>query len=527
MPSQDEVEEFAALLRGLKARTDRSYGALARRLGMNTSTLHRYCAGDTVPLDFASVERFAALCGATAAERVELHRCWILAVAARQRGAAAKASTTTAPAPQEAPPTTGPATPGAGAAVPAAAEAAPLAGTPVPAAVDAVPTAGAGVPAAAEAAPLAGTPVPVAAVTAPTAGTPVPAAAEAAPTAGAGVPAAVEAVPTPGVAVPAAVGNGPASGEAGLRPSGAKGGRYGRRFAVSGVVLAALCATVGGVAALSSGSGTTTADGGAASTGPADVRHRPSATGDGRSSGGPSASSPDAPPKATGDGEAPSGPSGPSGRSRHPSAGASSTVAPLAWSVDAQLWATGCDHDYVIGKAPRDVPPPPAPQDAGPWAHSQRAVHGGRTLVGISVQGRTDTAVVLEALRVRVVGRAEPVEGAVYSTGQGCGSDMTPRSFAVDLDKDRPLARPVPGSDRGTDTPAVRMPYKVSATDPEVLLVDARTADCDCRWYLELDWSSQGRTGTERVDDHGVPFRTSGTEGLPHYWYANRGWTPW
>jgi hypothetical protein len=73
----DDVEEFAALLRRLKARTDRSYGALARRVNMNTSTLHRYCAGDAVPLDFAPVERFAALCGATRPERLELHRLWI------------------------------------------------------------------------------------------------------------------------------------------------------------------------------------------------------------------------------------------------------------------------------------------------------------------------------------------------------------------------------------------------------------------------------------------------------------------
>jgi hypothetical protein len=80
-----DVEEFAALLRRLKARTDRSYSQLARRLNMNASTLHRYCVGEAVPLDFAPVERFAALCGATPEERLELHRYWILAVAARQR----------------------------------------------------------------------------------------------------------------------------------------------------------------------------------------------------------------------------------------------------------------------------------------------------------------------------------------------------------------------------------------------------------------------------------------------------------
>lgn len=447
MPSQDEVEEFAALLGGLKARTDRSYGALARRLDMNTSTLHRYCAGETVPSGFASVERFAALCGATPAERVELHRSWVLAVAARQRRAGDRASTRAATAPGTVTPASGTVTPASRSVPSSAGKAGPVAAGPAPAAAE-----------------------------------------------------------------PAA-----------LRPSAAKGW-YGRRPAVCGVALAVLCSTLGALAALSSDGATTTAAGGEpgpAATAPAAGRPGPTAPADGRSSGGPPASS-SAASRVSGAGPDPTGPSAlPSAR---PSA---ATVAPLAWSVDSQPWATGCDHDYVIDKAPRDVPPPPAPQDAAPWARSQRAVHGGRTLVGVSVQGRTDTAVVLEALRVRVVGRADPVGGAVYSTGQGCGSDVTPRSFAVDLDKDRPLARPVPGSDRGTDTPAVSMPYKVSATDPEVLLVDARTADCDCRWYLELDWSSQGRTGTARVDDHGVPFRTSGTAGLPRYWYANRGWTPW
>ncbi|MDX3068410.1 transcriptional regulator, partial [Streptomyces sp. ND04-05B] len=199
---------------------------------------------------------------------------------------------------------------------------------------------------------------------------------------------------------------------------------------------------------------------------------------------------------------------------------------PLTWTVNSHLWATGCDHDYVIDKAPRQVPPPPLPQDAAPWARSQGAVHGGRTLVDITVQGRTDTAVVLEALRVRVVKRSAPLQGTVYFTGQGCGADLDPRTFAVDLDEDRPVARPARGVEGGTGTPARRMPYRVSAKDPEVLMIDARTVDCDCGWYLELDWSSQGRTGTTRIDDHGTPFRTSGTKGLPQYWYTNDGWTP-
>lgn len=60
-----------------------------------------------------------------------------------------------------------------------------------------------------------------------------------------------------------------------------------------------------------------------------------------------------------------------------------------------------------------------------------------------------------------------------------------------------------------------------------MLLVKARTQTCDCRWYLELGWSSQGRTGTLRIDDHGRPFRTSSIKGLAHYWYSAKGWAPY
>jgi len=141
-------------------------------------------------------------------------------------------------------------------------------------------------------------------------------------------------------------------------------------------------------------------------------------------------------------------------------------------------------------------------------------------MVQISVQGRSSTAVVLEDLRVRVVSREAPVQGNAYAMDQGCGGALTPRYFSVDLDKDRPIAQSRPGNDSENVIPAVKMPYRVSSTDPEILLVTAETVTCDCGWYLELDWSSQGRTGTVRIDDHGKPFRTTGIKGLPRYRYG-------
>ncbi|MER7186998.1 transcriptional regulator, partial [Streptomyces hyaluromycini] len=207
------------------------------------------------------------------------------------------------------------------------------------------------------------------------------------------------------------------------------------------------------------------------------------------------------------------------------------TGVPLTWTANSQLWELGCDHDYVIDRQPAQVPPPPAPQDAGTWAATQSAVHGGNTIVDVSVQGRSSTAVVLEDLRVRVVGRTAPAPGIAYSMADGCGGGLTPRYFDVNLDKDRPIARPVAGEGPdGKTVSTMHLPYRVSATDPEVLRVKASTVGCDCRWYLELDWSSQGRSGTVRIDDHGRPFRTSSVKGLPHYWYGFvdgvRQWVP-
>jgi hypothetical protein len=365
-----DVEEFAALLRRLKARTDRSYSQLARRLNMNASTLHRYCVGEAVPLDFAPVERFAALCGATPEERLELHRYWILAVAARQRRRDAE----------------------------------PPVESPAPVQV----------------------PVPVQ------------------------VP---DAAPEPAARSP----------------------WYRRRLPLTAAAVCAVLAVWGTLSAVS------THD-----------------TAESKSKAGATA-------KAT------------------PSA----LPAPLAWTANSQVWELHCSHDYVVDKSPAQVPRPPAQEDAGTWAAQQHAVHGRDTNVEISVQGRTSTAVVLEALRVHVVGRAAPAHGTAYAMDQGCGGEVSPRYFGVDLDADHPQARPVAGSTLGTPVPAVHLPYRVSAQDPEVLLVKARTQTCDCRWYLELDWSSQGRTGTLRIDDHGKPFRTSGIKGLRHLWYSSNGWAPY
>jgi hypothetical protein len=149
-------------------------------------------------------------------------------------------------------------------------------------------------------------------------------------------------------------------------------------------------------------------------------------------------------------------------------------------------------------------------------------VHGGATDVRITVQGRGSAAVVLEALYVRVVSHAAPAadRGIVYSLSEGCGAGIIPRFFSVNLDAHQPRARSMPGDNgAGTPIPAIDFPYQVSLQEPEVLVVSTLNESCSCEWYLNLAWSSQGRTGTVRIDDRGRPFRSTGTKGLPGYRY--------
>lgn len=462
---------LAERLSALRERSGRTYASLARRIGVSGSTLHRYCTGRTVPAEFAPVERLARLCGAPAGEREALHRLWILADRERvdRQGAAAEAEEVV-PVDSSAGLTESPGR----RALPRAAEAGPPGAT------------------------VSGPPSPV-----------------------------------PG-----------ASGEEGPRPVrdrvseevatvGSESprkplfrSRRARRYGQGLGVLAAAVLVLALVAAF----------GGTALPGP---DRRPSVA---QRPGGPPAGSPEpsdsptpgkpqgtpsgAPRGTPSDGPRPTVPPGvgprketlpgPSGGSPGPAAGR----APFTWTADDHVWKNGCDHSYVIDRAPAAVPPPPVEADAESWAGALGAVHAGEAGVRITLQGRDERAVVLEALRIRVVERRSPAQGRVYRMSSGCGGSLTPRMFDVDLDVPRPVARSVAGNDSGEPIEAVAFPYSVSVTDPEVLLITGRTAGCDCDWFAELTWSSGGRSGTVRIDDDGRPFRTSGVRGRPVLDYA-------
>ncbi|MFH9829349.1 helix-turn-helix domain-containing protein [Streptomyces bobili] len=72
-------KQLGALLEDLKQRSGHTYEWIGRRVRASKSTVHRYCTGQIVPPDFATIERIANVCNADRAEMAALHRLWMAA----------------------------------------------------------------------------------------------------------------------------------------------------------------------------------------------------------------------------------------------------------------------------------------------------------------------------------------------------------------------------------------------------------------------------------------------------------------
>ncbi|MFI9568359.1 helix-turn-helix domain-containing protein [Streptomyces rishiriensis] len=265
----------------------------------------------------------------------------------------------------------------------------------------------------------------------------------------------------------------------------------------------------------------------------------PGLAGDGRGTGAATAAGQRASASSSGRPSAPASPSAHPSRSPAPSAtpspGATDATSsargdgtdrahdgaaiPLTVSTRTYAWEDPqCEARYLIDRPPGEVSPPVMGQDVPGWVKAQGAIAADGQRVALTVQGTGDETVVIESLHVRVVDSGAPPAWNAYEGSSGCGGGVETRSFATDLDAAHPTIVPRAGQ-RG-------VPYKVSRSDPEVLYITAHARAHDVKWYVELQWSSGGRQGTVRIDDHGTPFRTSGSRGRPLHEYLLGG-TEW
>lgn len=165
---------------------------------------------------------------------------------------------------------------------------------------------------------------------------------------------------------------------------------------------------------------------------------------------------------------------------------------PVAATVDF-----GPRNDCISGWVAPDVGNAPIPVGSPP---SGSVLTAGGT-VTVTVQGLTEDSVVLQRIDVDVITRRPAVSGVYLPSG--CGSDITPRYFRVDLTEHQPSLKP--------EGDTVTFPYKVSGTDPEQFIITPLLAEGSVEWRLRILWSSGDQEGEIVIDDGGEPLRNTVT----------------
>jgi hypothetical protein len=97
--------------------------------------------------------------------------------------------------------------------------------------------------------------------------------------------------------------------------------------------------------------------------------------------------------------------------------------------------------------------------------------------------------------------------------------EVTPRPVAINLDTsgDGQYITKAPNSPFG---------FTVSKSDLEVFSIAATTAQCNCKWVLQVEAVVAGQTEQFVVTDHGQPFETSAYNpaAVKYEWNYSNGW---
>jgi hypothetical protein len=135
------------------------------------------------------------------------------------------------------------------------------------------------------------------------------------------------------------------------------------------------------------------------------------------------------------------------------------------------------------------------------WAMRNDGVIAEDQAVRVVLRGRESSPVIVNGVAARILATQKPRSGW-FNAWDGCGGGVDTREIHIDLSQNPPSTSWY-DKDGNEVSP---LTLQVNSTDHEVLDIFAHTAREEVRWVLEVSYTSAGKDGVLRIDDHGKPF---------------------
>lgn len=203
--------------------------------------------------------------------------------------------------------------------------------------------------------------------------------------------------------------------------------------------------------------------------------------------------------------------------------------APIALHVDTRLaviyaglppWQS---YGFVVRRT-GSLPSPPSAlcREWQDWAYGRGGVDAEQTRLQIQLQGRANTAILIDRVEVDVERRDKPLAGTLgYCAARG-GAVASPRQVDINLDTSPPT---VLFAMTGDDYPSRhRLPLTLTGSETELLEIKAHTRRCDCRWRAKLHMIVDGERYVAVIPNEGEPFRTTASVAARHLTWTGDRW---
>lgn len=112
----------------------------------------------------------------------------------------------------------------------------------------------------------------------------------------------------------------------------------------------------------------------------------------------------------------------------------------------------------------------------------------------ITLQAKTDEAIMVIGIEVNVVSSEPPPKGGAVAEPKGCPAALKGRAFDVDLTR---IPSPVvPAAGKAGGHQATDLPFTVTADDPEQLNLRLSPGGKDVRFTVKIEWVADGKYGS-------------------------------